>query len=91
MNTSRVLLAGATGAIGHEVLRLLREKNHFVRALSRRQTNATNLRPLANDVVTTDATDANAGTEGGQAGTQSSDTVTNAEVEENRKEHVFVV
>jgi uncharacterized protein YbjT (DUF2867 family) len=57
MNTSRVLLAGATGAIGHEVLRLLREKDHFVRALSRRQTNASNLRPLANDVVTTDATE----------------------------------
>ncbi|HRI65606.1 MAG TPA: NAD(P)H-binding protein [Polyangium sp.] len=57
MTASRVLLAGATGAIGHEVLRLLREKDHFVRALSRRQTNATKIRSLANDIVTTDATE----------------------------------
>ncbi len=58
MNTSRVLLAGATGAIGHEVLRLLRTKNHFVRTLSRSKKNAAKIESLASEVVLADATSA---------------------------------
>lgn len=58
MNTSRVLLAGATGAIGHEVLKLLHAKKHFIRTLSRSQRNAAKIRSLASDVVLADATDA---------------------------------
>ena len=58
MNTSRVLLAGATGAIGHEVLKLLHAKKHFIRTLSRSQRNAEKIRSLASDVVLADATDA---------------------------------
>lgn len=58
MTTSRVLLAGASGAIGYEVLRLLRGKNHFVRTLSRSKTNADKLHALASEVVLADATDA---------------------------------
>ena len=58
MNTSRVLLAGATGAIGHEVLKLLHAKKHFVRTLSRSQRNVAKIQALASDVVLADATDA---------------------------------
>lgn len=57
MKPSRVLLAGATGAIGHEVLRLLRGKDHFVRTLSRSPANATKIKSLANDIVLADATE----------------------------------
>jgi uncharacterized protein YbjT (DUF2867 family) len=58
MSDTRVLLAGATGAIGFEVLRLLREKNFFVRTLSRSPKNAERIRSLSSDVVLADATDA---------------------------------
>jgi uncharacterized protein YbjT (DUF2867 family) len=58
MTTSRVLLAGATGAMGQEVLRLLRAKDHFVRTLSRSKRNATQIQSLASEVVLADATDA---------------------------------
>jgi uncharacterized protein YbjT (DUF2867 family) len=56
MKATRVLLAGATGAIGHEVLRLLRQKDLFVRTLSRSPQNAERIRSLANEVVVADAT-----------------------------------
>lgn len=58
MNTSRVLLAGATGAIGQEVLRLLRAQNHFVRTLSRSKKNSAKIESFANEVVLADATSA---------------------------------
>lgn len=57
MTTSRVLLAGASGAIGHQVLKLLRSREHFVRTLSRRKQNATHIQSLATEVVLADATD----------------------------------
>lgn len=58
MNETRVLLAGATGAIGFEVLRLLREKDFFVRTLSRNPSNADRIRSAASEVVLADATNA---------------------------------
>lgn len=58
MSASRVLLAGATGAIGQEVLRLLHAKNHFIRTLSRSKQNAAKVQSLASEVVLADATDA---------------------------------
>jgi uncharacterized protein YbjT (DUF2867 family) len=58
MSKKRVLLAGATGAIGSEVLRLLREKDSFVRTLSRSPQNAEKIRSLASEVVLADATKA---------------------------------
>ncbi|MDC0748130.1 SDR family oxidoreductase [Polyangium mundeleinium] len=56
MSPPRVLLAGATGAVGSEVLRLLRERGHFVRTFSRNAKNAEKIRPLASEVVLGDAT-----------------------------------
>ncbi len=56
MNNPRILLAGATGAVGTEVLRLLRERGHFVRTFSRSAKNADKIRPLASEVVLGDAT-----------------------------------
>jgi uncharacterized protein YbjT (DUF2867 family) len=56
MGHSRVLLAGASGAVGFEVLRLLKEGGHFIRTLSRSEDNANRLRPLANQVILADAT-----------------------------------
>ncbi|MDI1428901.1 SDR family oxidoreductase [Polyangium sorediatum] len=56
MSPPRVLLAGATGAVGSEVLRLLRERGHFVRTFSRSAKNAETIRPLASEVVLGDAT-----------------------------------
>lgn len=56
MSSSRVLLAGASGAVGLEVLRLLRGRGHFVRTLSRCPHNAEKLRGLASEVVLCDAT-----------------------------------
>lgn len=52
----RVLLAGASGAIGTEVLRLLRAQGAWVRTLSRDAARAEGLRRLADDVVIADAT-----------------------------------
>jgi uncharacterized protein YbjT (DUF2867 family) len=58
MSASRVLLAGGTGAIGQEVLRLLHAKNHFIRTLSRSKKNASKVQGVANEVALADATDA---------------------------------
>jgi uncharacterized protein YbjT (DUF2867 family) len=58
MKGPRILLAGATGAVGSEVLRLLRERGHFVRSFSRSAKNAEKIRPLASEVVLGDATKA---------------------------------
>lgn len=56
MSKPRILLAGATGAVGSEVLRLLRDQGHFVRTFSRSAKNAEKIRPLASEVVLGDAT-----------------------------------
>jgi uncharacterized protein YbjT (DUF2867 family) len=56
MTNSKVLLAGATGAVGRELLQLLRTRGHFVRTLSRTQANAVAIRGLADEVVLADAT-----------------------------------
>ncbi|MDI1479847.1 NAD(P)H-binding protein [Polyangium sp. y55x31] len=56
MSGPRILLAGATGAVGSEVLRLLCERGHFVRTFSRSAKNAEKIRPLASEVVLGDAT-----------------------------------
>lgn len=58
MKKQNILLAGATGAIGHEVLRLLRDQDFFVRSLSRSPKNAERIRSLASEVVLADATHA---------------------------------
>ncbi|MGK3965942.1 SDR family oxidoreductase [Sorangium sp. So ce1667] len=55
MTTQRILLAGATGAVGFELLRLLRARGCFVRTLSRVEGNATRLLGLASEVVVADA------------------------------------
>jgi uncharacterized protein YbjT (DUF2867 family) len=54
---TRVLLAGATGAVGREVARLLGEQGHFVRALSRSPVRAQALAGRVSEVVTADATE----------------------------------
>ncbi len=41
--------------------------------------------------VTTDATDTDTGTNSGETSAEGGDTISSAEVEENRKEHVFEV
>ncbi|MRG92297.1 SDR family oxidoreductase [Polyangium spumosum] len=56
MSALRILLAGATGAVGAEALRLLRAEGHFVRTFSRSAKNAEKIRPLASEVVLGDAT-----------------------------------
>ncbi|WP_437572309.1 SDR family oxidoreductase [Sorangium sp. So ce542] len=55
MTVQRILLAGATGAVGSELLRLLRGRGHFVRTLSRTEGNAAGIRGLASEVVVADA------------------------------------
>ncbi|WP_437945768.1 NAD(P)H-binding protein [Sorangium sp. So ce296] len=55
MTVQRILLAGATGAVGSELLRLLRGRGHFVRTLSRAEGNAAGIRGLASEVVVADA------------------------------------
>ncbi|MGK3996336.1 SDR family oxidoreductase [Sorangium sp. So ce1024] len=55
MAEQRILLAGATGAVGLELLRLLRARGHFVRTLSRAEANAERVRGLASEVVVADA------------------------------------
>lgn len=52
----RVLLAGASGAIGSEILTLLKAQGVWVRTLSRDAARAERLRGLADDVVVADAT-----------------------------------
>ncbi|WP_437289493.1 SDR family oxidoreductase [Sorangium sp. So ce406] len=55
MTVQRILLAGATGAVGLELLRLLRARGHFVRTLSRAEGNAARIYGLASEVVVADA------------------------------------
>ncbi|AUX20822.1 uncharacterized protein SOCEGT47_012960 [Sorangium cellulosum] len=55
MTSPRILLAGATGAVGIELLRLLRGQGLFVRTLSRTEENATRLSGLASEIVVADA------------------------------------
>ncbi|KYF81394.1 hypothetical protein BE11_00615 [Sorangium cellulosum] len=55
MTVQRILLAGATGAVGLELLRLLRARGHFVRTLSRAEANAARICGLASEVVVADA------------------------------------
>ena len=52
----KILLAGATGLVGYEVLRQLRVAGHEVRTLSRDPARAERLRGLTSDVRTGDAT-----------------------------------
>lgn len=56
MSKQKILLAGATGAIGQEVLRLLRDQDFFVRTVSRSPQNVERIRSLASEVVLADAT-----------------------------------
>ena len=51
----RVLVAGATGALGREVTRVLQERGISVRALGRSQTRLESLRGLAEELVVADA------------------------------------
>lgn len=51
----RILLAGATGAVGRELLGLLRARGLFVRTLSQSAANAARVRGLADEVVVADA------------------------------------
>jgi uncharacterized protein YbjT (DUF2867 family) len=46
----RLLVAGATGSVGFEVLRLAKKEGHFVRTLSRTPENARRLRGLADEI-----------------------------------------
>lgn len=57
MATPRVLVVGATGALGRPVVRLLRERGVPVRALSRHPERAADLAALGADVVAGDLTD----------------------------------
>lgn len=54
----KILVAGASGLVGREVVALLRRRGHAVRTLSRTQANAEALRALTDDVRLADATDA---------------------------------
>jgi uncharacterized protein YbjT (DUF2867 family) len=56
MTPQRILLAGATGAVGSELLRWLRARGFFVRALSRSPENAARIREIASEVVLADVT-----------------------------------
>jgi uncharacterized protein YbjT (DUF2867 family) len=53
----KVLVAGASGLVGREVTRLLKERGHYVRTLSKDPERAAPLRALADDVRLLDATD----------------------------------
>ncbi len=54
--SKRILIAGASGAIGLSTLRAAKEAGYWVRTLSRRMTNYPLLARYANDVVLADAT-----------------------------------
>ncbi len=56
----RVLVAGASGVVGREVVELLMQRGHYVRTLSKDQARAAALRSIADDVRLADATDASA-------------------------------
>jgi uncharacterized protein YbjT (DUF2867 family) len=55
----KVLVAGATGVVGREVVLLLNQTGHFVRTLSQRSGRAESLRRIADEVRVLDATKAN--------------------------------
>jgi uncharacterized protein YbjT (DUF2867 family) len=55
----KVLVAGATGVVGREVVLLLNQTGHFVRTLSQRSERAESLRRIADEVRVLDATKAN--------------------------------
>jgi len=57
VTTARVLVAGATGAIGSELVPLLREAGYYVRTLSRGAARASALARIADEVVVADARD----------------------------------
>jgi len=61
--SKRILIAGASGAVGREVLRQAREAGYWIRAHSRTTANYTALAAEANDVVIADLTNP-LGTEG---------------------------
>jgi len=52
----KILVAGASGLLGGEVVRLLKERGHYVRALSRDPGRAAKLKAMADDVRLGDAT-----------------------------------
>lgn len=54
---SKILVAGATGYLGHHVLEELRAREYAVRALVRRPQQTERLKPLCDDVVVAQATD----------------------------------
>jgi len=54
----KILVAGATGVVGREVALLLKQRGHFVRAISRDPKRAQALRSIADEVLPLDATDA---------------------------------
>lgn len=56
----RVLVAGASGVVGREVVELLEQRGHYVRTLSKDPARAAALRHIADDVRLADATDASA-------------------------------
>jgi uncharacterized protein YbjT (DUF2867 family) len=51
----RIFVAGATGAVGFEFVRLAKARGYFVRTLSRSPENARKLEGLADEVLTQDA------------------------------------
>jgi uncharacterized protein YbjT (DUF2867 family) len=52
----RVLVAGATGVVGREVVLLLKQRGHFVRTMSKTPQRAESLREIADEVRVLDAT-----------------------------------
>ncbi len=53
----KILVAGASGLIGREAVRIAKERGHWVRTLSRDPRRAVSLEAIADDVRTADATD----------------------------------
>jgi len=52
----KILVAGATGVVGREVVHLLKQRGHFVRTLSKDPERAERLRPRADELRVLDAT-----------------------------------
>src|SRR6478752_1027133 len=52
----KILVAGATGVVGQEVTRLLKQHGHFVRSVSKDPQRAERLRPLTDELRLLDAT-----------------------------------
>jgi len=53
----KILVAGATGVVGREVVQLLKQEGHFVRTISKTKERAESLRGIADDVRILDATE----------------------------------